>query len=196
MPDQPAEHEGEGAPPELSRNIYVVSVVSFFQDTASEILYPVLPFFVTGVLGAPPAVLGLIEGLADGTASAVKAARDGSRISATAARWSPRLRDLGVRQVPPGTRRRVADGPRGALHRSGRQGTARPAPRRDHRRRDHAREPGTRLRVPPRSGHRRRRRRPAHRTRPLPARRPTVRAAAVDRRHPRRPQRRARVPHP
>jgi MFS family permease len=51
----------------------VVSAVSFFQDTASEILYPVLPFFVTGVLGASPAVLGLIEGLADGTASAMKA---------------------------------------------------------------------------------------------------------------------------
>ncbi len=58
----------------LSRNIYVVSLVSFIQDTASEILYPILPFFVTGVLGAPPAVLGLIEGLADGTASAMKAA--------------------------------------------------------------------------------------------------------------------------
>jgi MFS family permease len=57
----------------LSRNVYVVSLVSFFQDTASEILYPVLPFFVTGVLGAPPAVLGLIEGLADGIASAMKA---------------------------------------------------------------------------------------------------------------------------
>ena len=57
----------------LRRNIYVVSLVSFFQDAASEILYPVLPFFVTGVLGAPPAVLGLIEGLADGTASAMKA---------------------------------------------------------------------------------------------------------------------------
>ncbi len=57
----------------LSRNIYVVSLVSFFQDAASEILYPVLPFFVTGVLGASPAVLGLIEGLADGTASAMKA---------------------------------------------------------------------------------------------------------------------------
>lgn len=56
----------------LSRNVYVVSAVSFLQDTASEILYPVLPFFVTGVLGAPPAVLGLIEGLADGTASAMK----------------------------------------------------------------------------------------------------------------------------
>jgi len=58
----------------LSRNIYVVSAVSFLQDTASEILYPVLPFLVTGVMGAPPAVLGLIEGVADGTASAMKAA--------------------------------------------------------------------------------------------------------------------------
>ncbi len=68
--DDPA---GEGGRERLSRNVYVVSLVSFFQDTASEILYPVLPFFVTGVLGAPPAVLGLIEGLADGTASAMRA---------------------------------------------------------------------------------------------------------------------------
>lgn len=65
--------EQPGRRGQLSRNVYVVSLVSFFQDTASEILYPVLPFFVTGVLGAPPAVLGLIEGLADGTASAMKA---------------------------------------------------------------------------------------------------------------------------
>lgn len=60
--------------PRLSRNVYAVSAVSFLQDTASELLYPILPFFVTGVLGAPPAILGLIEGLADGTASAMKAA--------------------------------------------------------------------------------------------------------------------------
>lgn len=57
----------------LGRNVKVAAAVSFLQDTASEILYPVLPFFVTGVLGAPPAVLGLIEGLADGAASAMKA---------------------------------------------------------------------------------------------------------------------------
>ncbi|MBI2705703.1 MAG: MFS transporter [Actinobacteria bacterium] len=70
----PPAGEAPAAGSRLSRNVYVVSLVSFFQDTASEILYPVLPFFVTGVLGAPPAVLGLIEGLADGTASAMKAA--------------------------------------------------------------------------------------------------------------------------
>ena len=72
----------------LSRNIKVVSLVSFLQDTASELLYPVLPFFVTGVLGASPAVLGLIEGLADGTASAMKAASGPSRrIMGSRYRW-------------------------------------------------------------------------------------------------------------
>ncbi len=73
-PRNGASEQGDTAGGALSRNVYVVSLVSFFQDTASEILYPVLPFLVVGVLGAPPAVLGLIEGLADGTASAMKAA--------------------------------------------------------------------------------------------------------------------------
>ena len=56
----------------LTRNIRVLSLVSFLQDTASEMLYPVLPLFVTSVLGAPPAVLGLIEGVAEATASISK----------------------------------------------------------------------------------------------------------------------------
>ena len=56
----------------LSHNVHVLSGVSFFQDAASEMLYPVLPLFITGVLGAPPAVVGLIEGLAEGTASILK----------------------------------------------------------------------------------------------------------------------------
>ncbi len=66
-------HAESETPGGLSRNVVVVSLVSFLQDTASELIYPVLPFLVTGVLGASPAVLGLIEGLADGTASAMKA---------------------------------------------------------------------------------------------------------------------------
>lgn len=77
-PDPPSGARGRGAATEgvepLSRNVRVVSLISFLQDTASELLYPVLPFFVTGVLGASPAILGLIEGLADGTASIMKAA--------------------------------------------------------------------------------------------------------------------------
>ena len=63
----------------LSHNVHVLSGVSFFQDAASEMLYPVLPLFITGVLGAPPAVVGLIEGLAEGTASILKVGRAGSR---------------------------------------------------------------------------------------------------------------------
>src|SRR3954451_4243213 len=57
----------------IPRNVKVLSAVSFFQDAASEMLYPVVPLFVTSVLGAPPSVLGLIEGVAEGTASIGKA---------------------------------------------------------------------------------------------------------------------------
>lgn len=58
--------------PRLSRNVKVLSAVSLLQDAASEMLYPILPLFVTGVLGAPPVVLGLIEGVADATSAALK----------------------------------------------------------------------------------------------------------------------------
>jgi MFS family permease len=63
---------GASQPP-LSRNVVVLSWVSFFQDAASEMLYPILPLFLTGVLGAPVSVVGLIEGVAEGTATAMKA---------------------------------------------------------------------------------------------------------------------------
>ncbi|MBN9326234.1 MAG: MFS transporter [Cellulomonas sp.] len=52
----------------LTRNLVVLTLVSLFQDTASELLYPLLPVLVTGVLAAPPVVLGVIEGVAEGTA--------------------------------------------------------------------------------------------------------------------------------
>lgn len=57
----------------LPRNVVVLSWVSFFQDAASELLYPVLPLFLIGPLGAPVAIVGLIEGIAEGTASISKA---------------------------------------------------------------------------------------------------------------------------
>jgi MFS family permease len=56
----------------LSRNLVVLSGVSFLQDAASELLYPILPIFLTAVLGAPAAVVGLVEGLAEGAAAATK----------------------------------------------------------------------------------------------------------------------------
>jgi len=52
----------------LTRNLAVLTAVSLTQDAASELLYPLLPLLITGVLAAPPVVLGLVEGLADATA--------------------------------------------------------------------------------------------------------------------------------
>lgn len=58
----------------LTRNVALLCGVSFLQDTASELLYPFLPVFLTVVLGAPPAAVGAIEGLAEGAASVTKVA--------------------------------------------------------------------------------------------------------------------------
>ena len=44
--------------PWLTRNLVVLTLVSLTQDAASELLYPLLPLLLTGVLAAPPVVLG------------------------------------------------------------------------------------------------------------------------------------------
>ena len=56
----------------LGRNVFVLGLVSLFTDISSEMLYPIVPLFLTGVLGAPMAVVGLIEGIAESTASLLK----------------------------------------------------------------------------------------------------------------------------
>jgi MFS family permease len=58
----------------LTRNVRVLSAVSFLQDTASELLYPLLPIYLTSVLGAPAAVVGAVEGAAEGAAALTKLA--------------------------------------------------------------------------------------------------------------------------
>lgn len=55
-------------------NVLWLSVISLLNDAASEMIYPLLPFFVVGTLGAGPAVLGIIEGVAETTASFAKLA--------------------------------------------------------------------------------------------------------------------------
>src|SRR3954471_21138943 len=42
------------------------------QDAASELLYPLLPILLTTVLGAPAAVVGAVEGIAEGVAAVTK----------------------------------------------------------------------------------------------------------------------------
>ncbi len=71
---EPDRAEPDQAAPWLTRNVRVLSAVSFLQDTASELLYPLLPIYLTTVLGAPPAVVGAIEGAAEGAASVTKIA--------------------------------------------------------------------------------------------------------------------------
>jgi len=58
----------------LSGNVLVLGAVSFLNDAASEMIYPLLPVFLTAVLGAGPAALGIIEGIAESTASLLKLA--------------------------------------------------------------------------------------------------------------------------
>src|SRR6201987_6387843 len=56
----------------LTRNVLVLSLVSLLQDAASEWLSPLLPIYLTTVLGAPPSVVGVVEGAAEGAASLTK----------------------------------------------------------------------------------------------------------------------------
>jgi MFS family permease len=56
----------------LPRQARLFGVVSLFNDLASEMVYPLLPAFLTGVLGAGPAALGALDGAADLAAAGVK----------------------------------------------------------------------------------------------------------------------------
>jgi MFS family permease len=56
----------------LPKQVLVLSFVSLFTDMASEMLYPITPIFLSSVLGASMAVVGLIEGLAEVTAGLLK----------------------------------------------------------------------------------------------------------------------------
>lgn len=56
----------------MTRNLVILTLVSLTQDAASELLYPLIPLLITVVLGAPPLVLGLIEGAAEAAAGFTK----------------------------------------------------------------------------------------------------------------------------
>lgn len=56
----------------LPRTVIVLGLVSFLNDMSSEMIAPLLPIFLTATLGAGPAIVGLIEGIAEATASLLK----------------------------------------------------------------------------------------------------------------------------
>src|SRR5437870_1302262 len=60
--------------PGITRPVFILAIVSFLTDVSSEMIYPLVPLFLTSVLGAPLVAVGLIEGIAEGTASILKTA--------------------------------------------------------------------------------------------------------------------------
>ena len=60
--------------PKLGRNVFALSAVSFLTDVSSEMIYPLLPVFLTTVLGANASFIGAIEGAAETTAALLKLA--------------------------------------------------------------------------------------------------------------------------
>ena len=65
----------------LPRPVRLLGWVSLLTDAATEAVYPLLPVFITQVLGGPPVALGIVEGAADATSSLLKI---------VAGRWSDR----------------------------------------------------------------------------------------------------------
>ena len=71
MPSRPSNQNRAGLV-SLPRNVWAVSLTSFFMDISSEMVINLLPLFLANVLGVRTSVIGLIEGLAESTASLLK----------------------------------------------------------------------------------------------------------------------------
>jgi MFS family permease len=76
MASQESETGRDGTPETkgLDRNVYALAAVSFFTDVSSEMIYPLLPVFLTTVLGAGAGFIGAIEGAAESVAALLKLA--------------------------------------------------------------------------------------------------------------------------
>ena len=56
----------------ITRPVWILSLVSFFADFSGEMVYPIIPLFITGTLAAPAVAVGIVEGVAEGTANLTK----------------------------------------------------------------------------------------------------------------------------
>jgi MFS family permease len=56
----------------MSRNVFFLGVVSFLTDVSSEMIFTLLPLFLLNVLRVGTPIIGLVEGIAEGTASLLK----------------------------------------------------------------------------------------------------------------------------
>jgi len=62
----------EATPKKIHRTVWALGFVSMFMDISSEMIHSLLPIFLVTTLGASPALLGIIEGIAEATASITK----------------------------------------------------------------------------------------------------------------------------
>ena len=53
-------------------NVVLLGLVSFFSDISAEMVYPIIPLYLSATFGATPALIGLIEGIAESLASLLK----------------------------------------------------------------------------------------------------------------------------
>ncbi|MBU2102388.1 MAG: MFS transporter, partial [Candidatus Omnitrophica bacterium] len=56
----------------LDKNVFTLGLVSLFTDISSQMIYPLLPIFLSSVLGVGVAFIGLLEGIAEASASILK----------------------------------------------------------------------------------------------------------------------------
>ena len=56
----------------LPRTVWLIAIISLVNDSASDMLYPQIPLYLTSVLMAGPKALGIIEGIAEATSSVFK----------------------------------------------------------------------------------------------------------------------------
>jgi MFS family permease len=56
----------------IASNILFLGLVSLFTDISTEMVYPILPLYLSSVMGASPAIIGIIEGIAESLASIIK----------------------------------------------------------------------------------------------------------------------------
>ena len=122
----------------LSRNVVILGFVSLLNDGASEMIYPLLPAFLTAVLGAGPAALGIIEGHRRGNGLAAQALFRVPFGPGQEAEGMDRGRVFAVERHPAAHRPlgNVASCAGAAFFGPGRQGASHFAPGRDHRRFD------------------------------------------------------------
>jgi MFS family permease len=74
MRDGQAPEPAASLRPQFGRNIIILSWVSLIQDIATEMIAPILPVFLISVLGAPVAIVSIVESFAEGANSLMKVA--------------------------------------------------------------------------------------------------------------------------